>query len=274
MRAQMPASTKRAASIYGAPVVAKRPSSGVSGKPKPANATSSSNRAWNDSTRGDRVSGEVSSTKPSVSNDVLAASQRRSASSIPTRPLGASNSCGRQSAPAAPTSAARAVAAAKKQAPFRALAESSRKKPTPKTLLSKGEYGKLIGVGPRQKRADKTHVDLALLKKDDASKSYGAFADVEAGWRLGAALGSPVGGDAAERDAFADATLLPDVGTGGVVDGDGTNLGDRRASRRAGRGWERFEPPRRDGRSPPRFALERVGAAAERAGRPRPGHCG
>ena len=125
------------------------------------------------------------------------------------------------------------MAAAKKQAPFRALAESSRKKPTPKTLLSKGEYGKLIGVGPRQKRADKTHVDLALLKKDDASKNYDAFADVEAGWRLGAALGSPVGGDAAERDAFADATLLPDVGTGGVVDGDGTNLGDRRASRRA-----------------------------------------
>jgi hypothetical protein len=235
MRAQMPASTKRAASIYGAPVVAKRPSSGVSGKPKPANATSSSNRAWNDSTRGDRVSGEASSTKPSVSNDVLAASQRRSASSIPTRPLGASNSYGRQSAPAAPTPAARAGAAAKKQASFRALAESSRKKPTPKTktLLSKGEYGKLIGVGPRQKRADKTHVDLALLKKDDASKNYDAFAEVEAGWRPGAALGSPVGGDAAERDAFADATRLPDAGTGGVVDGDGTALGDRRASRRA-----------------------------------------
>ena len=34
-------------------------------------------------------------------------------------------------------------------------------------------------------------------------------------------------------------------------------------------GRERFEPPRRDGRSPPPFARERVGAAAKRAGRPR-----
>ena len=237
MRAQMPASTKRAASIYGAPVVAKRPSSGVSGKPKPANATSSRPRAWNDSTRGEtfRVSGEASPTKPSAPSDVLAASRRRSASSIPTRPLGASNSYGRQSAPAAPTPAARAGAAARKQAPFRALAESSRKKPTPKTktLLSKGEYGKLIGVGPRQKRADKTHVDLALLKKDDASKNYDAFAEVEAGWRPGAALGSPVGGDSRSENATRDATRSPDAGTGGVVDGDGTALGDRRVSRRA-----------------------------------------
>ena len=223
MRAQMPASTKRAASIYGAPVVAKRPSSGVSGKPKPANATSSRPRAWNDSTnstRGDRVSGEASPTKPSAPTR-----RDRSASSIPTRPLGASNSYGRQSAPAAPTPAARAGAAqnAKKQAPFRALA-ATRKKPTPKTLLSKGEYGKLIGVGPRQRRADKTHVDLALLKKDDASKNYDAFAEVEAGWRPGATLGGagPVGGDAAERDAFTDATRLPDAGASGVGDGDGT----------------------------------------------------
>ena len=128
-------------------------------------------------------------------------------------------------APAAPTPAARAGAAqnAKKQAPFRALA-ATRKKPTPKTLLSKGEYGKLIGVGPRQRRADKTHVDLALLKKDDASKNYDAFAEVEAGWRPGATLGGagPVGGDAAERDAFTDATRLPDAGASGVGDGDGT----------------------------------------------------
>ena len=68
----------------------------------------------------------------------------------------------------------------------------------------------LIGVGPRQKRADKTHVDLALLKTNysyDASKNYDAFAEVEKGFfetncRLPktAALGSPVGGDAAERD--------------------------------------------------------------------------
>ena len=202
MRAQMPASTKRAASIYGAPVVAKRPSSGVSGKPKPANATSSRPRAWNDSTnstRGDRVSGEASPTKPSAPTR-----RDRSASSIPTRPLGASNSYGRQSAPAAPAPAARAGAAAKKQAPFREVA-ATRKKPTSKTLLSKGEYGKLIGVGPRQKRADKTHVDLALLKKDDASKNYDAFAEVEAGWRPGATLGGagPVGGDAADMSTLA-----------------------------------------------------------------------
>ena len=78
----------------------------------------------------------------------------------------------------------------------------------------------LIGVGPRQKRADKTHVDLALLKKDDASKNYDAFAEVEAGffetncWRLPktAAPGSPspVGGDAAERDV-ATSSYAPSI---------------------------------------------------------------
>jgi len=77
------------------------------------------------------------------------------------------------------------------------------KKPNPKTHLTKGEYGKLIGVGPTQRRANRVRVDLALLKKDDASRNYDAFAEVEAGFRPGSeSLSAPRGGDAEGAEVF------------------------------------------------------------------------
>ena len=216
----MPASTKRATSIYGAPVVAKRPSGGVSRKPKPANA-SAQPRAWDDSTRGDRVSDEAprpggkSAAPSAVSN--TAVMRRRAASSIPARPLGASNSGPATSA--APPAAGSGAAAKKRTASSAPV--PTREKRNPKTFLSKGEYGKLIGVGPRQRRADRVHVDLALLKKDDTSKTYDALAELESGARPGAALGAAFrggggGDDASERDGFADESLRDGVEASGA----------------------------------------------------------
>ena len=186
----MPASTRRATSIYGAPVVAKRPSGG-SVKPKPA--TTAQPRAWDDSTTSrDRVSDGTTrrtgdeSRAANVSARDAAAKRRLSASSyghsVATRPLGASNA----------TSATFLPASSSKKP-----SKPSAKKPNPKTHLTKGEYGKLIGVGPTQRRANRVDVDLALLKKDDPSRNYDAFADVEAGFRPGSeSLGAPRGGDA------------------------------------------------------------------------------
>jgi hypothetical protein len=191
----MPASTRRATSIYGAPVVAKRPSGGVSVKPKPA--TTAQPRAWDDSTTArDRVSDGTTgrtgdeSRAANVSARDAAAKRRLSASSyghsVTTPPLGAANA----------TSATPPASSSKKPL-------TTAKKPNPKTHLTKGEYGKLIGVGPTQRRANRVHVDLALLKKDDASRNYDAFAEVEAGFRPGSeSLSAPRGGDAEGAEVF------------------------------------------------------------------------
>jgi hypothetical protein len=190
----MPASTRRATSIYGAPVVAKRPSGGVSVKTKPA--TTAQPGAWDDSTTArDRVSDGTTrrtgdeSRAANVSARDAAAKRRLSASSyghsVTTPPLGAANA----------TSATPPASSSKKPL-------TTAKKPNPKTHLTKGEYGKLIGVGPTQRRANRVRVDLALLKKDDASRNYDAFAEVEAGFRPGSeSLSAPRGGDA-EGDGF------------------------------------------------------------------------
>ncbi len=191
----MPASTRRATSIYGAPVVAKRPSGGVSVKTKPA--TTAQPRAWDDSTTArDRVSDGTTrrtgdeSRAANVSARDDAAKRRLSASSyghsVTTPPLGAANA----------TSATPPASSSKKPL-------TTAKKPNPKTHLTKGEYGKLIGVGPTQRRANRVRVDLALLKKDDASRNYDAFAEVEAGFRPGSeSLSAPRGGDAEGAEVF------------------------------------------------------------------------
>ena len=191
----MPASTRRATSIYGAPVVAKRPSGGVSVKTKPA--TTAQPGAWDDSTTArDRVSDGTTrrtgdeSRAANVSARDAAAKRRLSASSyghsVTTPPLGAANA----------TSATPPASSSKKPL-------TTAKKPNPKTHLTKGEYGKLIGVGPTQRRANRVRVDLALLKKDDASRNYDAFAEVEAGFRPGSeSLSAPRGGDAEGAEVF------------------------------------------------------------------------
>jgi len=163
-------------------------------KTKPA--TTAQPGAWDDSTTArDRVSDGTTrrtgdeSRAANVSARDAAAKRRLSASSyghsVTTPPLGAANA----------TSATPPASSSKKPL-------TTAKKPNPKTHLTKGEYGKLIGVGPTQRRANRVRVDLALLKKDDASRNYDAFAEVEAGFRPGSeSLSAPRGGDA-EGDGF------------------------------------------------------------------------
>ena len=134
----MPASTTRATSIYGASL-----SRTLRSPARPKRAAP----AWNDSVAG-------VARDPPADPSSRPAPQPRGASSIP-----------------AFTPAPRASKTSNSDAS--AAAGAARAKPK----MTKAEYGRMIGVGPKQRRPDRDP-DAAAVK------DYDAFADVEAGWRL------------------------------------------------------------------------------------------